>query len=452
MADEQESQPTRITCGFYVKRKNRYCKMIVGKGKKYCGEHMHLSGENGDNRKRILCPLDPKHSVYEDQLKNHLKRCNVKKKTDVVYYAKNINSGIVDYKPSSEEKIPLSSFPQDCISKVIHKLKKFFKDNNLEVMPHIMSHDAFKAEMSQENYGPSVHKHLKQQASLVGNMERLGLLQPDTVYLEFGAGKGKLSHWVQQAHPEGGNVEYVLIDRASNRYKFDSCHKRGDNGPDFKRVLLDIEHLNLGELPHLGDKTRRIVAVSKHLCGTATGRYLTLRCLLDTLHGSSATEPDSTLKSEQKDAKRRKLDAAGPSVIGIVVALCCHHQCYWPHYVGRPFLESLGITPQEFHLLCCMSSWATCGMRPPQGSSKEAEHCNTDESGETDDDNGVDGSDKGLGLSIADREEIGRQCKRLLDAGRVWYLREKGFNTSLAYYVDSSVSLENVVLLATANT
>lgn len=49
---------------------------------------------------------------------------------------------------------------------------------------------------------------------------------------------------------------------------------------------------------------------------------------------------------------------------GIFVALCCHHQCYWPHYVGRPFLQKLGFTPSDFHIVCNMSSWATCGIRP----------------------------------------------------------------------------------------
>ena len=36
----------RAKCGFFLKRKNRYCKMIPGKGKKYCGEHCYLSEEN----------------------------------------------------------------------------------------------------------------------------------------------------------------------------------------------------------------------------------------------------------------------------------------------------------------------------------------------------------------------------------------------------------------------
>ena len=32
-------------CSFFLKRKNRYCKMIPAKGKKYCGEHSYLGDE-----------------------------------------------------------------------------------------------------------------------------------------------------------------------------------------------------------------------------------------------------------------------------------------------------------------------------------------------------------------------------------------------------------------------
>ena len=54
--------------------------------------------------------------------------------------------------------------------------------------------------------------------------------------------------------------------------------------------------------------------------------------------------------------------------------------------------------------------------------------------------------------TVSEREEIGRQCKRLIDAGRLWYLESHDLSARLAFYVDSSVSLENAVLLATPRT
>ena len=61
--------------------------------------------------------------------------------------------------------------------------------------------------------------------------------------------------------------------------------------------------------------------------------------------------------------KRIKLSRNNSRVKGVILALCCHHCCSWPQYVGRPFLQNLGFTAEEFHLLCCLSSWATCGIR-----------------------------------------------------------------------------------------
>lgn len=58
---------------------------------------------------------------------------------------------------------------------------------------------------------------------------------------------------------------------------------------------------------------------------------------------------------------------------GVVLALCCHHCCFWPQYVGQPFLQNLGFTAEEFHLLCCLSSWATCGIRLKKRLKRNAE-------------------------------------------------------------------------------
>ena len=35
----------RKSCAFFLKRKNRFCRMTVGEGRRYCGEHMVVAGE-----------------------------------------------------------------------------------------------------------------------------------------------------------------------------------------------------------------------------------------------------------------------------------------------------------------------------------------------------------------------------------------------------------------------
>lgn len=51
-------------------------------------------------------------------------------------------------------------------------------------------------------------------------------------------------------------------------------------------------------------------------------------------------------------------------------------------------------------------------------------------------------------LSAAEREQLGRLCKRLIDSGRLDFLKKKGFDGRLSAYVKSQVTLENVLLTA----
>ncbi|KAJ7390527.1 hypothetical protein OS493_024562 [Desmophyllum pertusum] len=334
---------------------------------------------------------------------------------------------------------------------------------------------------------PVILKHLKQQASLIGHMDRLHLLEPSTIFMEFGAGRGKLSHWLQMALGNcAKDVDYLLIDRANNRYKYDRYHRGEDQGPCFQRLNLDIEHLDLSKVPCIQNCKRKIVAVSKHLCGAATD--LTLRCLMETLSTdsgkTSAQDTGMEKNTDDRENKRQKLAASEGPVKGVTLALCCHHCCSWPQYVGRPFLQNIGFTAEDFHLLCCLSSWATCGidvrlkknLKINAGRTANNSAVNTDsDDWDSDEDNSDDISmqkattqgntsenekgksencdeDKWSNYTVSEREEIGRQCKRLIDAGRLWYLESHDFSARLAFYVDSAISLENAVLLATPRT
>ena len=51
-------------------------------------------------------------------------------------------------------------------------------------------------------------------------------------------------------------------------------------------------------------------------------------------------------------------------------------------------------------------------------------------------------------LSDEEKEALGRKCKRLLDWGRVLWLREQGLEAQLVHYCDPSASPENCLLLA----
>lgn len=50
-------------------------------------------------------------------------------------------------------------------------------------------------------------------------MEKLQLLGPGRCFIEFGAGRGKLSHWVDIALQDAANVHFLLVERATTRFK-----------------------------------------------------------------------------------------------------------------------------------------------------------------------------------------------------------------------------------------
>ncbi|NXF71859.1 TRM13 enzyme, partial [Sclerurus mexicanus] len=443
-------------CGYFVRRKGRFCRMVPAPGRRFCGEH---GQEEQNDRKRIPCPLDPKHTVYEDQLQKHLKKCNSREKPKPVYFVQDINAGLKDVAEIPEKQVSLSSLSIEEMQNLIIKLKKASNGLELHLKEQILSHQALQEALNDPKNGESAFKHLKQQASILGNMEKLHLLGPGRCFVEFGAGRGKLSHWVDVALQNVESVQFLLVERATTRFKVDGKHKRRDSV--FERLQVDIQHLCLNKVPILEKTKLPVVGIGKHLCGAATD--LALRCLVESY------TPCCDGENEEPAAKRSRTATTGVApdtaaghgekpedckpVAGIVIALCCHHKCDWTHYVGREFFKSVGLGPVEFHYFQRMSSWATCGMRETTHKASTSEE-SEDQPNDTEEHERTfsrteSGSDTLQGiLTVEERKEIGCLCKRLIDHGRIEYLQQQGYKAALQYYTESAVSLENVLLTA----
>ncbi|XP_022258506.1 tRNA:m(4)X modification enzyme TRM13 homolog [Limulus polyphemus] len=173
----------------------------------------------------------------------------------------------------------------------------------------------------------------------MGLLESCGLVENNTCFVEFGAGRGQLSYWTVQAVPDESTCSFVSIDKGCQRHKFENRLK-GENEPRIKRIRIDIQDLVLGKVPCVANHEGKIVGLSKHLCGAATD--LSLRCLVE----NCCDQNNGNLKQ---------------CVEGLVLAPCCHHRCSWQSYVGQLFLKSHGFTPRDFQLMCGIASWATCG-------------------------------------------------------------------------------------------
>lgn len=110
------------------------------------------------------------------------------------------------------------------------------------------------------------------------------------------------------------------------------------------------------------------------LCFTSD---LALRCLLETPGLRNETEPAPKRPKTSEPVDPEALPAPGP-LLGLAVALCCHHRCEWRHYVGQEYFRQRGLGAAEFSVFCRMSSWATCGLRPTK-----QEHADQDVNSQT---------------------------------------------------------------------
>lgn len=205
----------------------------------------------------------------------------------------------------------------------------------------------------------------------------------------------------------------------------------------FERARIDIAHLNLRRLPAVNN--RDVVITGKHLCGGATD--LALRCAVNTL------APD-------------QVEGEGGVLKGIAIATCCHHRCDDLSYVATAWLrrvfasrgaalgpaeaaadtrecqsESVGArdaTTPKFDLIRLVTSWACCTCpctrKPPKPRAKAQAPAAAAVSGL----NPVRGEGESEDvrkdtdyqyLTTEERERLGRQCKRILDFGRVVWLR-----------------------------
>ncbi|KAJ9587208.1 hypothetical protein L9F63_019288 [Diploptera punctata] len=397
-------------CQYFVKRKNRYCKMTIREGQEFCGEHKILNEDEGnEGLKRIVCPNDNKHTVYAHKLNQHLKICNSRKRVEPPYIVANINRGELDER--TEHKTLSDLTPQElaCLTK---KVSLVYDKCVPPIRKEVLDHEILREELKNPEYGPKKLKHLVQNASLLRHAEIAGFFDDGTVFIEFGAGRGQVSYYVAQKMKDSQNCAMLLIDRANQKHKFDNKMK------DFpiiekQRIRADIADLCLSKINIL-EAAKRIVTVSKHLCGSATD--YTLRCMIE---------------------------HALPTYTGILISFCCHHRCDWGSYTGKKFMIEQGFTPEEFDVLCGLTSWAICGF----GNSQDCS-----ESPST-----ADGIKKlptrwqnPCPSHITDNEKklIGRKAKLIMNVGRQSYLEERGFTCELLEYVNETTSPENICILA----
>ncbi|KAL5218706.1 hypothetical protein ABZP36_019390 [Zizania latifolia] len=434
-------------CHFWLPRKRRHCANSPLPSSEYCGNHLpEYSSDGGATSRRLVpCPVDPSHTVLEENLEAHVSKCPLKKQAAVLaeqpFYSKGINSAGGEGRggvTSAAKRAAVHRLTEDELRALIEKIRSVHKAASVAMRESYLVTDACDKWMRNQvdRKVPYQEKHVTQQASIIGNMEAFGLLKKGgaeevpqesaPAVVEFGAGRGYLTQMLADCY---GITDVFLVERRSYKLKADRSLRQNE-GITLKRLRIDIEDLNLRGIEALSGL--QYLAIGKHLCGPATD--MTMMCCLHEQYN----------QAQEKGYGKHNL-------CGLALATCCHHLCQWNHYANKTFLSGLGITEEDFHAMTWFSSWAVDGDHSSQDSNLEVEDSSSEDRYRkaAKPDAEVIGIDRLIrSIPAGERAALGFMCKDIIDTGRLLWLRDKGLDADLLSYVPSNVSPENHLLIA----
>ncbi|KAJ0053920.1 hypothetical protein Pint_00798 [Pistacia integerrima] len=435
-------------CKFWLPKKNRFCANLPLNDSIFCGNH----NPSSDNQ-WIPCPIDPSHSVLQENLEGHVKRCPLLKQVQSLtlqpFYQKGINAGKEDEGEqldtnTVEDNVTSEMKRNTVYSLTVPEFRNLIK--KIESIHDLICNDireSFKIpeacnlwiKREVDRKLPFQEKHVVQQASILGNLEEfrvlknsVGMDQDDEerpAVVEFGAGRGYLTQMLADCY---GTKRAFLIERKSYKLKADRSLRQKES-LTIERLRIDIEDLNMNAVESL--RGIPYVAIGKHLCGPATD--LTLRCCL-----AREVSQENVEQSSGKHHMR-----------GLSIATCCHHLCQWKHYINKKYVSSLGIAKEEFHVITWFTSWAV-----------DADH-GSDDFDVTDSKLNLESIGKEVGgevtggveeivrnMKAVERAVLGFKCKQIIDMGRLMWIKERGLETEFVKYVPAGISPENHLLIA----
>ena len=494
---DPEPPETWDRCHAYMKQKKRFCRQQRQNDSIYCGNHQHLQVNLQSKRKRIPCPLDPSHMIYEDQLNKHLPICPKTKKRkrqeDSHYYKENVNAGghgDISCPAISPTKTDTHSWAQKLALRVLMVHQQVFGNSATKDVTKLTFsdlHDAIEMrDFSRQEMDAGIEKgfqshrikaggsrHVPQIASLVGHLRdieaipriqttkgknSLGSAEP-LLLLEMGAGRGMFGLTASGVAGSAGlDTHLMMVERTGTRGKADkifrSLAKQEESSSyleldkvKWSRINCDLLHIYLPDLLEKDYELKRakVVVIAKHLCGVGT---------------------DLALKAMEPIKER---------VSACVLATCCHGVCNWCDYVGRGFLcekmkeeDLTTFGEDEFNLMRQWCAGAVACQDELQTRIRQGEISNTDDQPEevvehsVSNVNDTDATPIRVNISAivsslnlaCGVQGLGRACQRLIDYGRSEYLRniiyenQKSSTVNLCHYIPNGVTPQNAVLVA----
>jgi hypothetical protein len=238
--------------------------------------------------------------------------------------------------------------------------------------------------------------------------------------LDMGAGKALFSRALYEALDR--KVAVVAMDirgRKSGDHFYDpppvseTNSKKDNDEKPFTRIVANVHRLvsrTIDPPLHEG-KNGGVICITKHLCGGATDGSIKALCAspLEDFVGACCLAP------------------------------CCHQKTLKEQYCNPAFLESQGLCRTHIGLRGGVEDpdFRTFGMLISMSKSHDLKEWEYKKSALL----------KLLGPSRA--QQLGYKARRILEEGRIRYLRANGFEAHLVRYCDSSVTFDNLAIIAT---
>ena len=504
-------------CHAYLEQKRRFCRQLPvgcdedsGGVPRFCGNHQHLL-PHPPKRRRILCPLDPSHTVFEDQVERHLLVCPKIKlqRTQEAqpFYKYNLNAhghGAL----SQQDNDGLSNLTFKSAKKLAQRVllvhqQLFGSSGSTTIDPSQLSEEDIHAalpviDLAQPELDAGLEsveikhriitggtRHIHQRASLVGNLRRIGVLDAleaveqstsskrdehkrpkqhtkSRIILELGAGKGMTGLVVSGISAASGvPTKLLMIERAGTRGKAEKVFRKAQkfpvqssDGTSKREAAAPAYPFNLAS-----------VKVERIKCDIA---HVDIPHILekDKSDGRQVVAIAKHLCGVGTDLALKSLEPIKDNLHSCILLMCCHGVCNWEGYVGRDFLRSvmekdsdIPFGTAEFELMRKWSSGScavidakkTANTIERDGDLEHGSHnCLKDDEGN--DATGISIIVKALDLSCG-VPGFGRVCQRLIDYGRQEYLRNVLFSresdvVEMLYYVPHSVTPQNAALVA----
>ena len=458
-----------------------------------CSENVDRKRNKKERGKRIPCPIDPSHLIFESGLQKHILVCPAAKhEKDIasqVYYSKDVNrggfgsllvrseNGLAEGMKNSHQDLAIAvlrvychlfqpgrNLPIDQIKLLTEQeLYEYITEVDLSYTEENTSQGADDAIQSSGRLSKAISghrikaggpRHIHQIASILGHLRENRLLldagntddklSSSMNVVEMGAGRGMLGLVVAGAAASSSpnsKVQLYLVDKSSSRAKAETRIRNA-----LKEEANDVAASDKSQSTCLKLDSVEVKRIKADLA------HVHMPTALPFLSQSTSSQDKSQKRSKSiviakhlcgsgTDLAIKSLKDISGSIDGCAMATCCHGLCNWSDYTGRDYVLKLftsvgglaSFGKPDFDILKRWTSASVLDDRDVPNGDNSEEHYVQDGCDTHKNDNNMNVFTVVQEVSLScGGNGLGRACQRIIDYGRCEYMKKQLFCAPVA--------------------